>query len=56
MPFYGWIFDLSAPDPTSVFNLFGLLPWVPPSFLMIGVWPLLMGLDDLTTKIGTTTC
>lgn len=43
-PFYGWIFDLSAPDPTSVFNLFGLLPWVPPSFLMIGVWPLLMGL------------
>jgi YidC/Oxa1 family membrane protein insertase len=43
-PFYGWIHDLSAPDPTTVFNLFGLLPWAPPSFLMIGLWPLLMGL------------
>lgn len=42
-PFYGWIHDLSAPDPTSLFNLFGLLPWAPPSYLMIGVWPLLMG-------------
>lgn len=42
-PFFGWIQDLSAPDPTSVFNLFGLLPFTPPSFLMIGVWPLLMG-------------
>jgi YidC/Oxa1 family membrane protein insertase len=43
-PFYGWIHDLSAPDPTSVFNLFGLIPWTPPSFLMIGAWPILMGL------------
>jgi YidC/Oxa1 family membrane protein insertase len=43
-PFYGWIHDLSAPDPTSLFNLFGLIPWAPPSFLMIGVWPLLMGI------------
>ncbi len=43
-PFYGWIHDLSIPDPTSLFNLFGLLPWTPPSFLMIGVWPLAMGL------------
>lgn len=43
-PFYGWIQDLSAPDPTSLFNLFGLLPFTPPSFLMIGAWPLLMGL------------
>ncbi len=43
-PFYGWIHDLSAPDPTSLFNLFGLIPWSPPSFLMIGVWPILMGL------------
>jgi YidC/Oxa1 family membrane protein insertase len=43
-PFYGWIHDLSAPDPTSFFNLFGLLPFDPPSFLMIGAWPLLMGL------------
>ena len=43
-PFYGWITDLSAPDPTSIFNLFGLLPFDPPSFLHIGVWPILMGL------------
>ena len=43
-PFFGWIHDLSAPDPTSVFNLFGLLPFAPPDFLMIGVWPLAMGL------------
>ncbi len=42
-PFYGWINDLSAPDPTSIFNLFGLIPWDPPSFLMIGIWPLIMG-------------
>lgn len=41
-PFFGWIKDLSAPDPTTVFNLFGLLPFAPPSFLMLGVWPLLM--------------
>ncbi len=43
-PFYGWIRDLSAPDPTSLFNLFGLIPWEPPLFLMIGVLPLLMGI------------
>ena len=43
-PFFGWITDLSAPDPTSLFNLFGLIPWDPPSFLMLGIWPLLMGL------------
>jgi YidC/Oxa1 family membrane protein insertase len=43
-PFYGWIKDLSAPDPTSFVNLFGLIPFDPPSFLTIGVWPLLMGL------------
>jgi YidC/Oxa1 family membrane protein insertase len=42
-PFFGWIQDLSAPDPTSIFNLFGLIPWDPPHFLMLGVWPLLMG-------------
>lgn len=41
-PFYGWITDLSAPDPTSIFNLFGLLPFTPPHMLMIGVWPLIM--------------
>ena len=44
-PFFGWINDLSAPDPTSLFNLFGLIPWDPPAFLTIGVWPLLMGLS-----------
>ncbi len=43
-PFYGWIHDLSAPDPTTVFNLFGLIPWTPPSMLMVGAWPILMGL------------
>ena len=43
-PFFGWIKDLSAPDPTSLFNLFGLIPWDPPLFLTIGIWPLLMGL------------
>ena len=42
--FFGWIKDLSAPDPTSIFNLFGLIPWTPPTFLLIGIWPILMGL------------
>jgi YidC/Oxa1 family membrane protein insertase len=42
-PFYGWIDDLSAIDPTSIFNLFGLLPWDAPSFLAIGAWPIIMG-------------
>jgi len=41
-PFFGWIEDLSAPDPTSFLNLFGLLPFTPPSFFMIGAWPCLM--------------
>ncbi|MCP5369557.1 MAG: membrane protein insertase YidC [Rickettsiaceae bacterium] len=41
-PFFGWIQDLSAPDPTSIFNLFGLLPYSVPSFLMIGAWPVIM--------------
>ncbi len=44
-PFFGWIKDLSDRDPTSIFNLFGLIPWDPPSFLMIGAWPILMGLS-----------
>ncbi len=43
-PFYGWIRDLAAPDPTSIFNLFGLLPFAVPAFLLIGVWPILMGI------------
>jgi len=48
-PFFGWIKDLSAPDPTTIFNLFGLIPWDPSTvpvigpFLMLGVWPLVMG-------------
>ncbi len=42
-PFFGWIQDLSAPDPTSIFNLFGLLPFEVPHMLLIGVWPLIMG-------------
>lgn len=45
-PFFGWVRDLSAPDPTSVFNLFGLLPYDPsaflPAFLHIGIWPIIM--------------
>ena len=42
-PFFGWIKDLSERDPTSIFNLFGLIPWDPPSFLIIGAWPVFMG-------------
>jgi len=42
-PFFGWVKDLSAADPTSIFNLFGLIPWDPPSFMIIGIWPILMG-------------
>jgi YidC/Oxa1 family membrane protein insertase len=48
-PFFGWIKDLAAPDPTTVFNLFGLIPWDPShvpvigAFLMLGIWPLIMG-------------
>jgi len=47
-PFFGWVQDLSAPDPTNIFNLFGLIPWDPaailPDPLLIGVWPLAMGI------------
>ena len=42
-PFFGWIHDLSAPDPTTIFNLFGLIPWDPPQLLMLGIWPIIMG-------------
>ena len=42
-PFYGWIDDLSAKDPTNLFTLFGLIPWAPPDFLSIGIWPIIMG-------------
>ena len=47
-PFFGWVADLSAPDPTSIFNLFGLLPYSVsflPAFLQLGVWPILMGIS-----------
>ena len=47
-PFYGWVQDLSAVDPTSIFNLFGLLPYsvdMLPQFLSIGLWPILMGIS-----------
>ncbi|MGF1639803.1 MAG: membrane protein insertase YidC [Rhodospirillales bacterium] len=47
-PFFGWIQDLSARDPTTIWNLFGLIPWDPsvylPAFFHIGVWPLIMGI------------
>ena len=50
-PFFGWIHDLSAPDPTNIFTLFGLIPWNPTvipvfgHFLVIGIWPLIMGIS-----------
>ncbi|MCW2235842.1 membrane protein insertase YidC [Azospirillum canadense] len=43
-PFFGWIHDLSSPDPTTIFNLFGLIPWTPPHMLMLGLWPIIMGI------------
>ncbi len=57
-PFYGWVRDLSAPDPTSILNGFGLLPWGIPdlgllAFFSIGIWPMLMGLTMfLQTKLN----
>ena len=44
-PFFGWIEDLSARDPTNIFTLFGVVPWGPPDFLHLGIWPLLMGIS-----------
>lgn len=41
-PFYGWVNDLSAMDPTNLFTLFGLIAWNPPAFLHIGIWPIIM--------------
>lgn len=43
-PFFGWIHDLSAPDPTNLFNLFGLIPWDPPAMLHMPVWAIIMGI------------
>jgi len=59
-PFYGWIHDLSAPDPTSMLNLFGLIPYNPHailpsflSFLSIGAWPILYGITQwMQTKLN----
>jgi YidC/Oxa1 family membrane protein insertase len=51
-PFFGWVQDLSAADPTNLFNLFGLLPYDPSAvpligaFLVVGAWPLMMGLSQ----------
>lgn len=63
-PFYGWLSDLSAADPTTLFNLFGLIPWDPPSFLHVGLLPIIMGgtmwlqqrmnpqpMDEIQTKL-----
>jgi len=50
-PFFGWIKDLSAPDPTNLFTLFGLIPWDPTAlpvfghFLALGIWPVVMGIS-----------
>lgn len=48
-PFFGWIQDLAAPDPSSLWNLFGLLPYEPstflPAFLLLGIWPIIMGIS-----------
>ncbi len=43
-PFFGWVRDLAAPDPTNIFTLFGMIPWDPPQFLTLGIWPLVMGI------------
>ncbi len=54
--FYGWIHDLSAPDPTSIFNLFGLLPFNVSSTFTIGLWPILMGVTMvIQQKLSPTT-
>jgi YidC/Oxa1 family membrane protein insertase len=62
-PFFGWIHDLSAPDPTTFLNLFGLIPWDPSltplvggilgGFLHVGVWPVLYGLAMWLTQSMT---
>jgi YidC/Oxa1 family membrane protein insertase len=49
-PFYGWIKDLSEPDPTSIFNLFGLLPFDTHGIFTIGIWPILMGITMIVQQ------
>ncbi|MBI1359247.1 MAG: membrane protein insertase YidC [Alphaproteobacteria bacterium] len=59
-PFYGWINDMSAPDPTNLFNLFGLIPWDPTTlpliggFLAIGAWPAIYGVTMFILQLTTT--
>ena len=54
-PLFGWIKDLSAPDDLYIFNLFGLIDWTPPSFLQIGLCPIIMGLTMfLQQKLSST--
>lgn len=53
-PLFGWIHDLSAPDSLYIFNLFGAIDWTPPSFLQIGVWPIIMGISMLLQQKLTT--
>jgi len=49
-PFWGWVKDMSAPDPTTIFNAFGLIPWDPPQVLMFGAWSLLFQLTMVQLK------
>lgn len=49
-PFWGWVADLSAPDPTNIFNLFGLIPFDTPDFLTVGAWPALFCLTMVLQK------
>jgi len=49
-PFWGWVQDMSAPDPTNIFNLFGLIPWDPPAPLYFGAWPILFLLTMIQLK------
>lgn len=54
-PFFGWIQDLAAPDPAYLVTAFGFLPWNPPGFLAIGVWPILVGITMwLSQKMNPT--
>jgi YidC/Oxa1 family membrane protein insertase len=53
-PFWGWIKDLSAPDPSNIFTVFGLIPWHTPSWLHLGVWPLFMGITMILQQRSNT--
>lgn len=49
-PFFGWIVDLSSRDPSNLFTLFGLIPWDPPGFLHLGVWPIIMTVTTIAQQ------